>query len=726
MIDVMDEKDAVSFATSCRLRERGRTTRRRGAALRQAAIERFAELGFPTPHDEEWRFTSARRRSPRSPFDRLAATARRAARSACRACVATTGPRMRLVFVNGRFAPSCLALGELPAGVQVGSLAEALDANAASWWSRTWPATPLRRHAFHRPQHRLPPRWRLRRICRAASSLSKPIHLVYVSPAGGEADRRPSAHAHRLRQATARRPSSKPIVGVRATTSISPTPSPRLSLGANAHVDHYKVQRESEQAFHIATLQVQQDRGSNFASHSISLGGGLVRNEVNAVLDGEGCECTLNGLYLAAGRSIVDNHTVIDHAKPHCASHELYKGILDGKATASSTARSSSARTPRRPTPSRPTRRCCCPTTPIIDTKPQLEIFADDVKCTHGATVGQLDAEAIFYLRSRGIGLDEAAQPADLRLRQRHRRPDQGRAAAPRSWKNCCWPRQHLPADAGGGVMSIHSTATLSPTSPEQPTAAASTSSGSASDFPILQQKVHGKPLVYLDNAATTQKPRAVLDALNHYYEHDNANVHRGVHLLSERATDAYEEARVKVQQFLNAPCLREIIFTRGTTEAINLVAHSFGRQERAGRRRGRSSPGWSTTPTSSPGRCSARRSGATLRVVPITDAGELRLDEFEKLLDAADQARRRRARLQRAGHDQPGQGDHRAGPRRGVPVLIDGAQAVPHMRVDVQELDCDFYAFSGHKLYGPTGIGVLYGKAELLERCRPTRAAAT
>jgi cysteine desulfurase/selenocysteine lyase len=238
-------------------------------------------------------------------------------------------------------------------------------------------------------------------------------------------------------------------------------------------------------------------------------------------------------------------------------------------------------------------------------------------------------------------------------------------------------------------------------------------------DFPILDQVVHGRPLVYLDNAATAQKPRAVIEAISNYYLSDNANIHRGVHLLSERATAGYEGARSVVRKFLNARESREIVFVRGTTEAINLVAHSYARPLLR--------PGDEIVVSILehhsnfvPWKMACEATGAVLRVVPMTDAGELRMDEYERLLGD-------RTRLVALGHVSNALGTInpaaeivRLAHARGIPVLIDGAQAVPHMRVDVAALDCDFYAFSGHKLFGPTGIGVLYGKAELMDRMPP------
>jgi cysteine desulfurase/selenocysteine lyase len=230
-------------------------------------------------------------------------------------------------------------------------------------------------------------------------------------------------------------------------------------------------------------------------------------------------------------------------------------------------------------------------------------------------------------------------------------------------------------------------------------------------DFPALQQEVRDAPLAYLDNAATTQKPQAVIESIARYYRKDNANVHRAVHLLSARATAAYEGARAKVAQFLNARSAAEIVFLRGTTEAINLVANGLGLQAEEEVVLTHMEHHANIVPW----QLQQARSGATLRVLPISPRGELELEALQGLLNA-------RTRLVTVSHVSnvlgtvnPIRALVNIAHERGIPVLVDGAQAVPHLEVDLQALDCDFYCLSGHKLFGPTGIGVLYGKAERL-----------
>lgn len=238
-------------------------------------------------------------------------------------------------------------------------------------------------------------------------------------------------------------------------------------------------------------------------------------------------------------------------------------------------------------------------------------------------------------------------------------------------------------------------------------------------DFPILKQTVHGHPLVYLDNAATSQKPLAVIDAISNYYLCDNANIHRGVHQLSERATNAYEGVRTKLKKFLNAPDAHEMIFVRGTTEGINLVASTYGRKNvKEGDEIIIS--GLEHHSNIVPWQMLCQSNGAKLKVIPINDRGELVFEEYEKLLTD-------RTRIVSIGHVSNALGTvnpvkqmAQLAHQYGAVVVVDGAQSAPHLKLDVQALDCDFFALSGHKMFGPTGIGVLWGKSKLLKAMPP------
>lgn len=256
-------------------------------------------------------------------------------------------------------------------------------------------------------------------------------------------------------------------------------------------------------------------------------------------------------------------------------------------------------------------------------------------------------------------------------------------------------------------------------TSPAAPSTATHPDIGAIrAQFPALQTVVHGKEVAYFDNAATAQKPLAVMDRMEHYYRSENANVHRGVHTMSQLATDAYEGARTRMASFLGTPDAREVIFTRGTTEAINLVANSFGSTFSAGDEIILSEMEHHSNIV--PWQLLSERTGVRLRVVPVTDDGELDLEEFQIMLSE-------RTKLVALVHVSNSLGTVNPvrriisdAHRMGIPVLLDGAQAVPHGPVDVKELDVDFYCFSSHKIFGPTGVGVLYGKAEHLESMPP------
>ncbi|PKB57830.1 MAG: cysteine sulfinate desulfinase [SAR202 cluster bacterium Casp-Chloro-G3] len=241
-------------------------------------------------------------------------------------------------------------------------------------------------------------------------------------------------------------------------------------------------------------------------------------------------------------------------------------------------------------------------------------------------------------------------------------------------------------------------------------------------DFPLLKQTVNGKPLVYLDNAATSQKPQSMIDALVRYYTTENSNVHRGVHTLSQLATDDYEAARTKVRKFINAAEDHELIYVRGTTEGINLVAQTFGRQN-IGQGDEIIISTMEHHSNIVPWQILCEEKGAQLKVVPINDSGELLIDEYEKLLSPRTKLVSIVHQSNALGTINPMEAIIEMAHSRGVPVLVDGAQSIPHMTIDVQKMGCDFFVFSGHKLFGPTGIGILYGKAEYLNAMPPYQA---
>jgi Fe-S cluster assembly protein SufD len=370
--------------------------------LRERGASRFAALGFPTAREEEWRFTSV---APIASTEFRAAAPARIGEADLNAFLYADAPH-RLVIVNGRFSPELSRTAGLPSGMRAGSLAGAITEQAdtvarylgqlADFASRAFPALNtafLQDGAFvHVPD---------------GVALDEPLHIIFVSVSVPDG-------------AMMSHPRTLIVAGERAECRIVETyvgsadreyftnAVTEIFGGENSIIDHYKVQEESDAAFHMASMHLHAARSSTFSSHSFALGGRLVRNEVLALLDGEGAEVTLNGLYLADGDRLVDNHTTIDHAKAHCPSHEIYKGILGGRARAVFNGKII-VRPDAQKTDAKQTNRALLLTDDAaINTKPQLEIFADDVKCTHGAAIGQLDEDALFYLQTRGLTFFEA------------------------------------------------------------------------------------------------------------------------------------------------------------------------------------------------------------------------------------------------------------------------------------------------------------------------------
>ncbi len=388
--------------------------------IRKAAISRFSELGFPTTRLEEWKYTSvaaiANVRFTRAERARGGLTSEALALTTLEqvACA-------QLVFVNGHYSRELSSFRSLLEGVKAGSLATALHSDPASIEPHLARHASYHDHAFVALNTAFMNDGAFVYVPKG-KVVEGPIHLLFISTAPFDsAQDRPFDSAHGRREtAVVSHPRNLIVLddgsqGMIVETYIGlgsdvyfTNVVTEIVGGKNAVIDHYKLQRESEQAFHIATMQAHLDRSSNFSSHSIDLGGALVRNDVSAVLDGEGIECTLNGLYMASGRQHVDNHTRIDHVEPHCSSRELYKGILDGKSRGVFNGKIYVHKAAQKTDAKQTNKNLLLSEDAVINTKPQLEIYADDVKCTHGSTIGQLDQDAMFYLRSRGIGLAAA------------------------------------------------------------------------------------------------------------------------------------------------------------------------------------------------------------------------------------------------------------------------------------------------------------------------------
>jgi Fe-S cluster assembly protein SufD len=405
--DVMDAKDL--FLSHFSVSEKRYTRRSKDGldTLRSAAMERFAELGLPTLHDEEWRFTPLTALTS-TPFELADSTTPGLTAEDVERLLPPTGPALTIVLINGRFMPQFSPAATLPEGAYVGSLAAALG----SVRERIEPHLAKIVQFDDAPFVALNSAFLRDGLCvylPRGTALQQPLHLVSISVVDGE-----PVVFHPRTLIVCENGSRATVVqsylsaADRPPTAYFANAVTEIVLGNDARLDHCKLQRESNHGLHFETLHIQQNRGSHFSSQAISLGGALVRNEINATLAAEGCECTLNGLYVAGGTQHMDNRTSIDHAMPRCTSHELYKGILDGKAKGVFNGKIYVRQDAQKTDAKQTNKTLLLSDDATINTKPQLEIFADDVKCTHGATVGQLAEDAIFYLRARGLGLEEA------------------------------------------------------------------------------------------------------------------------------------------------------------------------------------------------------------------------------------------------------------------------------------------------------------------------------
>ncbi len=373
-------------------------------SLRQNAITRFERLGFPTTRDEGWRHTNVApiTKVPFRPavhgFDGLTA-------SELGSFTFGEDDACRLVFINGQYSEDLSSAASLPAGTRVQNLAAALETGRELIEPHLGQLASFQNNPFVALNTAFLADGAFVYIPRR-TVVDQVLHLVFLSSSRGEA--------------SVSYPRNLIVVGDDSQASIVESYGgldhgsyltntvTEVALGANASLDHYKLQRESEDAFHVGTLQVLQERSSRLNSHSISLGGLLVRNDLNTVMNGEGCDSTLNGLYVTRGRQLVDNHTCIDHARPHCDSRELYKGILDEQSRSVFSGKIVVRKDAQKTNAKQTNKNLLLSEEALSNTAPELQIFADDVKCTHGATIGHLNEEELFYTRSRGIGAEAA------------------------------------------------------------------------------------------------------------------------------------------------------------------------------------------------------------------------------------------------------------------------------------------------------------------------------
>ena len=403
MSDVLEARDLYATAFDRHRRDTAGAEPAWLQALRQRAIDRFLALGFPTTHDEEWRFTSVAPIASR-PFEPADTVAVDLPEDACASFVAAVrGPR--LVFVNGRFAPRLSRTPGLPADTEIGTLDAALARDASLLEHQLGRLATFDDRAFTALNTGLMRDGAFVRIP-AGTVLEDPVQLLFLSAPGATpfvTHPRVLVLAGAQSQCRVVESYASTGPGIHFTNAVT-----EIVLGEQAVVDHYKINYESIEAFHVGSMHVQLARSANFSSHAITFGGRLVRNEALVVLDGEGDECTLNGLYLVDGERLVDNHTTIDHARAHGNSHEVYKGVLDGRGRGVFNGKIIVRQDAQKTDAKQTNKALLLSEHGQINTKPQLEIFADDVRCTHGATVGQLDADQLFYLRARGIGRSHA------------------------------------------------------------------------------------------------------------------------------------------------------------------------------------------------------------------------------------------------------------------------------------------------------------------------------
>ena len=665
---------------------------------REQAMSCFQEMQWPSMRHEAWRYTDTR---PIAAIEFTAADPATTVDMDALAPFILDDGMPRIVFVDGVYQASCSTAANIP-GVQIDRLSSVLAREPKRLADR------LAAHADWKddPASALSTAFLTDGVMielAEGTSMSEPLHIIFFSVGGSEPI---SVHPRVL--VVAGHGSNGTVIESHVGTSehtLLTTPVTELIAGNDVHLDHYRLVREGAGTWHLGDLALHQGTNTEVSSCVLAFDGPVIRTRMQGTLAGENGNAILHGLALGHGKRHIENMLRVNHMVPNCRSREAFKHILEDNATAAFTGRIYVAKGAQKTDAVQTNRNLLLSSTARSTARPQLEIYADDVKCTHGATAGELDPEAMFYLQARGVPpeaarslmvqafageiLDDVA-PASLRA------PGDGASSEPASGRRA--PRD--------GRM----TGRLSDMPGELQTGSPIDVPAIRAQFPLLARCIYDKPLVYLDSAATTPKPRSVIDTIHAHYTEGTANVHRAAHALSVEATEAFESARRRIAAFINAGSSDEIIFTRSATEAVNLVANAWAA--------GMLGSGDEILLTEMehhanivPWQLLRERLGFELRVAPMDDRGMLDLDAFRGLISDRTKLVSATWISNALGTVNPIEEIVTLAREAGATTLVDATQALPHRPVDVQSLGADFIVFSGHKMYGPTGIGCLWGR---------------